>query len=202
MDDTSKDGQSSSRKTPEEIRAERIAEIRDPKLRQKLEGIANTRDAELAQARESQLQNYDKRVAELRDQKIRSANAPQLIPPGMRSPYLGEDGHARAGIDAKAQIQTQNHDYLKKLAKDHNDQIDKRLDAQRENQAGRDLSRLQPPGAELERDSVTPLSRAPNRYAELISQQNYAERAKQAELDREKEQDPARQQQRQRGLQR
>ena len=203
MDDTSKDGQSSSRKTPEEIRAERIAEIGDPKVRQELEGIANTRNSELAEARERQLQNYDERVADLRDQKIRSANAPQLTPPGMQSPYLGETGYARATTDAKAQIQTLDHEYLKQLAKEHNDQIDKRLDAHRENQAGRDLSRLQPSGAEPERDSVTPLrSRASNRYAELISQQNYAERAKQAELDREKEQDLARQQQRQRGLQR
>jgi len=46
-------------------------------------------------------------------------------------------------------------------------------------------------------------SRAPNRYAELIANQNYGERAKQqAELDRQKTQDPARQQQQQRDLQR
>lgn len=44
--------------------------------------------------------------------------------------------------------------------------------------------------------------RGPNRYAELIEQQNYPERAKQAELDRQKDMDPAQQQQRQRGLQR
>jgi hypothetical protein len=44
--------------------------------------------------------------------------------------------------------------------------------------------------------------RAPNRYAELIKQQNYAERANQADPNRDKDMDPTRQQQRQRGPQR
>jgi hypothetical protein len=44
--------------------------------------------------------------------------------------------------------------------------------------------------------------REPNRYAALINQQNYAERAKQLDANREKDMDPTRQQQRQRGPQR
>jgi len=191
MDETSKDGRSSTQKPPEQIRAERIAAVSNPKLRQELDAIVKTRDAQLVQVRERQQETFDGRVAELRDQTIRSANAPTLTPSGMRTPYLGDVGHARAQNEAKAQIQTQNAEYLNKIAKDHNDRIDKRLDAPRENQAGDELER----GPAIR-------SRAPNRYAELIAQQNYAERAKQAELTREQEQDPARQQQKQRGLQR
>jgi hypothetical protein len=55
----------------------------------------------------------------------------------------------------------------------------------RKNQIGRG-----PAGAEPQPGTVISLrSRGPNRYAELIQQQNYAERANQAEPDREKEQD-------------
>jgi hypothetical protein len=98
-------------------------------------------------------QTFDGRVADLRDQKIRSANAAQLAPSGMRPPpYLGDIGHLRAENEAKAQIQTLDKDYLKQVAKGHNGQIDKRLDAQRENQAA----------AEPERASATK-SPAPNR---------------------------------------
>jgi len=140
MDEASKDNRSSSQKTLEEIRAERIAALADPKVRQELDSIAKTRGAELARVRERQDQTYDKRAADLRDQKIRSKNAPQLTPPGMRTPYLGDIGHARAEKEAKAQIQTQDHEYLKKMAKDHNDRIDTRLDAHHENQTGRNSS--------------------------------------------------------------
>jgi hypothetical protein len=197
------DGQSISRRTPEEIRAERIATIADPKARQDLDAIAKARDAKLAQERDKQGRNFEKRVSELRDQKIRSANAPQLMPRGMRSPYLGKDGHERATLDAKAQIQTLDHSHLRNVAKEYNDRIDKRLDAPREIQLAREPARLQP-GAEPQRGPVAPMrpARGPNRYAQLIENQNYAERAKQPEPNREKEMDPARQQQRQRGLQR
>jgi hypothetical protein len=193
------DDQSISRKTPEEIRAERIAAIADPKLRQDLDAVAKARDAKLVQEREKQEQNFDKRVGELRDQKIRSANAPQLTPGGMRPPYLGKDGHERATIDAKAQIQTLDHSHLKNVAKQYNDQIDNRLDAPRENLAARAQQ-----AAESQRGTVTPMkpARAPNRYAALVEKQNFAERAQQAEANRKQEMDPARQQQRQRGLQR
>jgi hypothetical protein len=127
------DGQSGPQKTPEQIRAERIAAITDPKMRQDLGGIANARDAKLAQERDKQQQNFDKRVVELRDQKIKSTNAPQLTPAGMqRQPYLGETGHARAANEATAQIKTQDQQYLKNVAKEYNVQIDNRLDANRE----------------------------------------------------------------------
>jgi hypothetical protein len=195
------DGQSISRKTPEEIRAERIAAIADPKLRQDLDALVKARDAKLVQDREKQEQNFDKRVGELRDQKIHSANAPQLTPPGMRQPYLGKDGHERATFDAKAQIQTLDHSHLKNVAKQYDDQIDKRLISPRENQAAREPARAQ---QAAESRTVTPMkpARAPNRYAALVEKQNFAERAQQAEANRKQEMDPARQQQRQRGLQR
>ena len=194
------DGQSGPPKTPEQIRAERIAAIGDPKMRQELATIANSRDAKLAQERDKQEQKFDTRVAELRDQKIRSANAPQLTPSGMqRTPYLGDIGHARAANEAKAQIKTLDQQHLKDVAKEYNVQIDNRLDAHRDNQAGR---AIQPPGTELERGPATLRpTRGPNRYA-VIDQQNYAERAKQAETNRKNEQDLTQQQQRQRGPQR
>jgi hypothetical protein len=200
MATTSNGGQS---RTPEQIRAERIAAVEDQKLRPRLEEIAKARDAELAGERERQKETHDKRVADLREQKIRNANSPQLRPPGMRSPYQGDGGYERAESDAKAKIQSNDRQYLINRAKEYNDQIDQRLDAQRENQAGRDPSAPRIPGTEQERDSVTPFRpRAENRAAELIEKQNYGERAKQAELEREKEQDRTRQQQRQRGLDR
>jgi hypothetical protein len=181
MDEATKDRR--SHKTPDEIRAERIAAVDNPKLRQDLEGITKTRDAELARVRERQDQTYDKRVAELRDQKIRSKNAPQLTPPGMRTPYLGEIGHARAEKEATAQIRTHDHEYLKRIAKDHNDSIDTHLDEQREKQTGR-TSPSQ--AAEPQRTPRTK-SRQPNRYAELIQRQNYTERAKEKEPEKEQE---------------
>ena len=194
------DGQSGPPKTPEQIRTERIAAIGDPKMRQELATIANSRDAKLAQERDKQEQKFDTRVAELRDQKIRSANAPQLTPPGMRrAPYLGDGGQARAHSQATDEIKTLDQQHLKDVAKEYNVQIDNRLDAHRDNQAGR---AIQPPGTELERGPATLRpTRGPNRYAELIGQQKYDERAKQAEPNRENEQELARQQ-RQRGPQR
>jgi len=201
MDETSRAGQSRSQKAPEEIRAERIAAVADPNVRQELDKLAKARDAELALAREKQRDTYDKRVQELRDQKMKSANAPILTPRGMRAPYLGETGYARATSDAKAEIQTQNHEYLKKLAREYNGQIDKRLDAHRENQAGREPGRIQAQEAEPLR-APTVKSRPPNRYAALVSRQNYQERAKQAELDRQRTPDPSRQPPRDRGPER
>jgi len=150
---------------PEQVRAERIAAVTDPNLRQELDNIAKARDAKLAEEREKQRQSYDKRVGDLRDQKIKSANAPQLTPRGTRSPYLGETGHARATSDAKAQIQTLDHEYLKKLAREYNGQIDKRLDAHRDIQADREPGRIQAPAAEPQR-GPTVESRAPNFSAE------------------------------------
>ena len=200
MDESSKVGRPTSQKTPEQVRAERIAAVPDPKMRQELDAMVKARDAQLVRDEARQKETFNSRVAELRNQKIRSANAPQLTPSEMRpSPYLGDAGHARAEIQAKAEVRTQNAAYLNKVAKDHNDQIDKRLDAPRENQIARVPSDRQ--AVESGRGAA-PSSRAPNQYAKLIEAQNYAARAKQAELNREKEQDPARQQQKQRGLQR
>jgi len=193
MDDNSKYGQSIPRKTPEEIRAERIAAIDDPKLRQQLDDMTKARDAQLAQVQDRQKETFDKRVEELRDQKIKAANAPQLTPSGCRSPYLGRDGYALAESHAKGQIQKNDTQYLKNLAREHNDQIDKRLDAARE--------ATRP--AALQRSAATnlPAPRSlpkPNRYAALIESQNYAARAKEAEANREKENQQDRQQHRQR----
>jgi len=190
MDDASKPGQSRAQKTPEEIRAERIASVGDPKLRQELDAIVKTRDAQLAQIQARQNETFDKRVGELRDKMTNSANGPQLMPSGMQSQYRGKDGRELAERHAETQIRKHDREYQNNIAKEHNVQIDKQLDAPRENQR-----------AELVPVQAT-RSPAPNRYAALISQQNYTERAQQAALDREKEQTQTLQQQRQRGLER
>jgi len=201
MDDTSKYGQSISRKTPEDIRAERIAAISDPKLRQQLDGMVKARDAKLDQVRDKQRETYTDRVEELRDLKIKTANAPQFTPPGYRSPYLGNDGHALAESHAKAQIQRNDIQYLKNVAREHNEQIDKRLDANRENQPERTPTERQPSALEQQREPSARSSPKPNRYAALIESQKYAERAaNEAAQSREKE--PERQQKRERGLER
>jgi hypothetical protein len=198
MDETEKDGRSSSQKTPEQIRAERIAAVPDPKLRRELEGFVKTREAHLEQVRDRQKETFDSRDAELRQQKINSANAPQLTPSQMRpTPYLGAEGQARAQREAELQVKSLDLDYLKKIAREHNDHIDKRLDAHRTNQIERT-----PSDRQVAEPVPAPRSRGPNRYAELIKAQNYTARANQAELDREKEQERTRQQQRQRGLDR
>ena len=182
MDEPAKAGQFTPQKTPEQIRAERIAAVADPKLRQELDAMVKARDAQLVRDEARQTETFDKRVADLRTQKTNSANAPQFMPSGMLSQYRGKDGYERAHSHAETQIRTHDREYLKNVTKEHNLQIDKRLDAQHEN--------------------VIPLRRE-SRAADLISQQNYGERAKQqAELDRQKTQDPARQHQQQRDLQR
>jgi hypothetical protein len=119
-----------SRKTPEEIRAERVLAVTDPKVKEELAELAKTRDAKLAEAREIQKQRYDKDVVAVRDQKIRTANGPQLTPPGMQPrPYLGVSGHERATMDAKAEVLSRYNTWLRHDARPFNDAIDKKLDA-------------------------------------------------------------------------
>jgi hypothetical protein len=104
------------------------------------------------------------------------------------------------------QIKALNDAYVEKTAKEFNVQIDKGLEAYREkhleNKAGLESSARQEQGANAPLVSLTRSPRQPNRYAALVAKQNYAERAKQAELGREKEQDPTRQPPRDRGRER
>jgi len=189
------DGQSIPLKTPEQIRAERIAAIDDPKLRQQLEEMVKARDAKLAQVKDQQDKNFDKQVQQLRTQKINSAHGPQLLPPGELSRYRGPDGFRRAHAEADLQVRTQNPEYLNALAKQHNDQIDKHLEnASRQATRPAALQRSAPPNLPAARSLPKP-----NRYAQVIDSQNYAARAaKEAEANRARE----REQQRQRGPQR
>lgn len=119
-----------SRKTPEEIRAERVLAVTDPKVKEGLDELAKTREAKLAETREIQKQRYEKDVAAVRDQKIRAANGPQLTPPGMQGrPYLGVAGQERATSDAKAEVLSRYNTWLRHDARPFNDAIDKKLDA-------------------------------------------------------------------------
>jgi hypothetical protein len=186
-------------KTPEQIRAERIAAIDDPKLRQQLEEMAKARDAKLAEVNDQQNKIFDERVQRLRTQMTNSANGPQFMPLGEQSRYRGKEGYERADADARLQIQTHHRDYLIAVAKQHNDQIDKHLDnTSREATRPAALQRSAPTNAtNLPPARSNP--KVPNRYAQVIDSQRYAARAtEEAEANRARE----REQQRQRGPQR
>lgn len=58
MDETSRDGQSRSQKTPEQMRAERIAAVRDPKMRQELDAMVKARNAQLVQDKARQDETF------------------------------------------------------------------------------------------------------------------------------------------------
>lgn len=130
MSSSTPTNQEKTRKTPEEIRADRIAAVTDTKLRQDLNELVRAREAALAETRETQKQNYDKHVAEIREQKMNSANGPQLTPPGMQTrSYFGVGGYERATMDAKAEVLRQYQNGLKNVALPYNQQIDHHLDA-------------------------------------------------------------------------
>lgn len=117
------------RKTPEIVRAERIAAIEDSAVRQKLGDVAKERDTKVAELRQTQRQNYERHVGEVLDQKLRSASGPQLTPPGMETgPYFGPSGQERAVMDARAEVLRQYQGAEKGLAHTYNKQIDQRLD--------------------------------------------------------------------------
>ena len=148
MGETPKDGQAKTRKPPEQIRAERIEAVKDPRVRQELDELVKARDAKLAEIIERQKETYAERVQTLRNKKIRNLNGPHLTPPGLQPrPYLGTGGHARAETDAKAQIQTQDHKYRERVARPYNEQIDRKLDAYERARA--DSSRGNPPSVEI-----------------------------------------------------
>ncbi len=130
MGDVTKDGQAKNRKTPEEIRADRIAAVTDPKTRQEIDEIVKARDAKLIETIDRQKETLEKRVAVLAEKKMRNADGPHLTPPGMQlQPYIGKSGLARAESDARAQIQTSDHKYRQVIATPYNRDIDHRLDA-------------------------------------------------------------------------
>jgi hypothetical protein len=195
-------GQSIPPKTPEQIRAERIAAIDDPKLRQQLEEMVKARDAKLAEVKDQQDKNFDRQVQQLRTQKINSAHGPQLLPPGELSRYRGPDGFRRAHADADLQVRTQNPQFQNAVAKEHNNQIDKHLDnASREATRPAVLQRSATNATNLPSPRSNP--KAPNRYAQVIDSQNYAARAaKEAEANRQREREQQQQRQQQRGPQR
>jgi hypothetical protein len=197
MDGNYKDGQSAPPKTPEQIRADRIAGVDDPQVRQELEKLAAARNTELSKTRERQEEVFAQRATELRDLKLRNARAPQLTPPGTRSPYLGPNGFALATRDAELQIRAENNEYLRKIAKDHNNQIDQRLDAHRDNQAARDPSVVR-----LDVSQRGPATKPgePD-YAKIIDP-NIANRAKELDAERQRNQEHQREQKRHRGPQR
>jgi uncharacterized protein YdbL (DUF1318 family) len=104
MDEELKKGQSKP-KTPEEIRAERIANLKDPEARAAIKKIEEERTARLAEINKQQEKIREERVAQLTQMKVNSRNAPQPAPPGMRpEPVLDLLGRKGAENDARADI--------------------------------------------------------------------------------------------------
>lgn len=83
---------SGKRKTAEDIRAERIANLQDPEARAAIEKVLEDRKAKLIELREQQNRTYEKHVAVLFKQKEAAHNGPQLTPAGMKERALGEQG--------------------------------------------------------------------------------------------------------------
>ena len=120
----------SRRKTPEEIRAERIDRVSDPALKKDLEALVQERQAERGKLIEIQKQRYDRDVEDIRQQRLQSTNAPQPAPPGMKpKPYLDKVDDERLLSDAKAEVLTQYKGQLRGLEYRYNSQIDRKLDA-------------------------------------------------------------------------
>jgi hypothetical protein len=91
MDETLKKGQSEKPKTPEEIRAERIANLKDPEARAAIEKVLEDRKAKLIELREKQNQTYERDVAALLKQRETAREGPRPKFPGMKDEPPGLD---------------------------------------------------------------------------------------------------------------
>ena len=71
-------------KTPEELRAERIANLKDPETRAAIEKVQEERQAKLIELREKQNQTYEQHVAERLKQRETVREGPHPAAPGMK----------------------------------------------------------------------------------------------------------------------
>lgn len=107
-----------NRKTPEEIRAERIAGVTQPHVRAELEKVVGDREAKVAQIAERQTESFEKDVAAMMASRAAAARNPNYRGPAWPA--------TRAAVTQAVQIK--NRAELEREAAPHNQKIDKRLD--------------------------------------------------------------------------
>jgi hypothetical protein len=135
-------------KTPEEIRAERIANLKDPQAIENIKKIEQERTVELAKLREDQRQNLEKRVEQIAQQREATRNGPQYTPPGMKDgPVIDKDDKQKLRDDARAEVYRQMKGQDRTVDMRFDRKVDRELDA-----ADRRQERAQ--GYPLERDTT------------------------------------------------
>jgi hypothetical protein len=123
-------------KIPEEIRAERIANLKDPEARSAIDKIEKERQEKLTELRAYQRESFDKWTDQVARQREQYLNSPHPAPPGMKEkPVLTNDDKLRVRDDAKAEVyrQIKVQDQAKNLAYDR--KVDQVLDAAERKQA-------------------------------------------------------------------
>jgi hypothetical protein len=117
-------------KTPAEIRAERIANLKDPIAIENIKKIEEERAVEIAKLREYQRENLEKWVKQVEEQRYAARNGPQFTPPGMKEkPVITKTDDENLKMDARAEVQRQIkvQEQAKQLSFDR--RVDRELDA-------------------------------------------------------------------------
>jgi hypothetical protein len=117
-------------KTAEEIRAERIANLKDPKALAVIAKIEQERNEKLAELRIYQRANFDKWVEQVARQRGQYLNGPRHDPPGHKQgPVIDKDDQQKLRDDAKAEVlrQTKNQERATNMLFDR--RTDRELDA-------------------------------------------------------------------------
>ena len=129
----------------EQLRAERIANLKDPKTLEEIGKIEEERTVRLIEVRQSQRENYDKHVEQAVGQKERSLNvsAPDMKPDS-RPDKSAQDraiAEARADVDRRYRLQ----DKVENQRFDHRvDKVLNAADRQQSHQQGHALHRNTP----------------------------------------------------------
>jgi thymidylate synthase len=116
--------------TPEEIRAERIANLQDPEARAVIDKVLEDRRAKLIELREKQNQTYEKHVAELLKQKETARNGPYPAPRDMKdAPALDQEKMNWLENEAKGDMIRRYETQWKATAMPYDQKVDRMLDA-------------------------------------------------------------------------
>lgn len=118
------------RKTPEEIRAERIANLKDPEARAAIDKIEKERAERLTELRTYQWENFDKWLDQVTRQREQSLNGPQLTPPGMKDgPVIDKPDKQQLRENAKAEVYRQTKGQERAINMPFDRRVDRELDA-------------------------------------------------------------------------
>jgi hypothetical protein len=131
MDEELKKGQSKP-KTPEESRAGRIANLKDPQAREAIEKVLEERKAALIELREKQNQKYEQEVAELLERRKTTREWPGPQAPGMKDepPWLDKEQAAKwRENEARGDIIRRNETQWKATAMPYDQKAGRMLEA-------------------------------------------------------------------------